>query len=186
MDTNDDVNIQNEEKYQHQSIEMSIATHLFHMHSTSPNLQSTDATLSESQIKITGLKYFTPWHHLDYTNCQHNIHTIEKCTIMNRILHILAYYQNMMGTLSPIKGIYEYKQTELKNYDIAMLMEDWYQLKNSHLKADNNYAFIMKIKHMHCNNVKQCKYTQRYYRDREKEIYLEHKTMDLKDLIVAD
>eukprot|EP01084_Bolivina_argentea_P181347 313206_1 len=119
----------------------------------------------------------------DYIDCQTN-HGIEKCNVAKRILHLLlCYQQNDSGEW------YEYL-TSLKNYNVAVFMEDWHQVKDNHLRGNDNNHSIEWIKNMmntECHDLKRCKYVSRYKRDRGNKLYdpMEMK-IDYKDMIIMD
>eukprot|EP01084_Bolivina_argentea_P083738 151603_1 len=137
---------------------------------------------SNSHI-ITNIEFVEP-HESDYISCKSK-HRIEECNVILRILHLLEYYQRHHNG-----EWYEYL-TSFKNYNIGIFMEDWYQVKNNHLREMDNSDFIEQVKHVmdiKCKDDQKCEYVGRYQRDRGNEFCdpiktgIDHKNIALMDI----
>ena len=123
----------------------------------------------------------------DYIECAMNNHDISNCNVMKRISHFLQFYEEQQFVDESI-SIYDHMQS-LDGYDISQFSEDWYQIKIHHLNKDkNNLDFLQDvIKNKDCDGSNQCKYVQRYSRDREKDkIEPKSKDFDVRNFILID
>eukprot|EP01084_Bolivina_argentea_P036314 67201_1 len=106
----------------------------------------------------------------DYVDCQSPNHHIADCNALQRIVHILSYYeqqqQNFSDNIEKIK-LYEYISLIMENYNIPMLMEDWYQCKNNHLRSKEGIGHVKSMLSIDCKNIDGCGYATRHRRNRE-------------------
>eukprot|EP01084_Bolivina_argentea_P176911 306052_1 len=119
-------------------------------------------------------------HHVEYIDCEINTHHVQDCNVLKRITHLLEYYQDNQNT-----QLYDYLSS-LENYDFPTFMEDWYQMKKTHLKDSDNINWIRSNISIQCNNVTKCIYVNRYSRNRENENFHLKKEIDYKNIIVTD
>eukprot|EP01084_Bolivina_argentea_P290790 499614_1 len=80
--------------------------------------------------------------------------------------------------------IFEYISS-LKNYDVSLFMDDWYQAKNNHLISEQVIEWItgkMQI----CDDASRCIYLQRHQRVRGKETYADNIEIDHKNILLRD
>eukprot|EP01084_Bolivina_argentea_P298520 514435_1 len=130
---------------------------------------------SNSQVK------FVQYRVSDYIDCQTKDHSVENCNVMQRILHLLIYYQQ-----HPQVEMYDYL-TLLDNYDIPTFLEDWHQAKNNHLRGKDGIAWVNNSINIKCAGIKGCEYVGRYQRDRGNDMYDNMKVeIDYKNIILMD
>eukprot|EP01084_Bolivina_argentea_P154906 270007_1 len=115
---------------------------------------------------------------------------ITNCNAIKRIMHLLEYYKSYQTALvkndAKIIPIYEYISS-LKKYNISIFMEDWFQCKKKHFKANNIDYFRDKIE-INCDNNASCIYLSRYQRDRDGDItvYGINEEFDHRNIILMD
>eukprot|EP01084_Bolivina_argentea_P083743 151610_1 len=115
----------------------------------------------------------------DYILCKNEF---SKCNALQRIVHLLKIHKTMNEL-----NIYDYIST-LKNYDVSILMEDWYQCKNNHFQSLKLIEWFMDNEEVNCNatNRQQCNYIQRHQRERGNEMYQNLKEIDHQNAILVD
>eukprot|EP01084_Bolivina_argentea_P116265 206607_1 len=124
----------------------------------------------------------------DYDNCGLSL---AHCNAMKRLRHLLKYYKHLTANNvskddKSIAKIYEYLKTVSNNYEIANVMDDWHHVKKTHLQNSLNINFFDKFKELKCLNKNKCICLNRYKRDRNKEVYDIHKSIDHKNRMLMD
>eukprot|EP01083_Nonionella_stella_P025952 71453_1 len=118
---------------------------------------------------------------------------IAKCNTIKRIIHALEYYKMHHMTLekdeASVIPLYEYISS-FKNYDISMLMEDWYRCKQNHLKTPKDIEYFQSIEAISCTHNASCIYVRRYQRHRDRSAVRDHhfknEETDAKNIILMD
>eukprot|EP01083_Nonionella_stella_P172233 590372_1 len=118
---------------------------------------------------------------------------ITKCNAIKRIIHALEYYKTYHMTLqsneASVIPLYEYISS-LKNYDISMLMEDWYRCKKNHIKTRRDIQYFRNNEAINCNHTRSCVYVRRYQRDRyrgtTRDYRVKNHETDTKNIILMD
>eukprot|EP01083_Nonionella_stella_P172234 590377_1 len=118
---------------------------------------------------------------------------IAKCNTIKRIIHALEYYKMHHMTLekdeASVIPLYEYISS-FKNYDISMLMEDWYRCKQNHLKTPKDIEYFQSIEAISCKHNASCIYVRRYQRHRDRSAVRDHhfknEETDAKNIILMD
>eukprot|EP01083_Nonionella_stella_P110329 322755_1 len=89
---------------------------------------------------------------------------ITKCNAIKRIIHALEHYKLYHMTLlsdeASVIPLYEYISS-LRNYDISMLMEDWYRCKKNHIKTRRDIQYFQKNEAINCHHTRSCVYVRR-------------------------
>eukprot|EP01084_Bolivina_argentea_P091701 165054_1 len=127
---------------------------------------------------------FIPPRESDYIDCQNNkTHNLKDCNLVKRIMHLLTFRQQHQKNAQ----IYEYLSS-MKNYDVATFMEDWYQVKNNHLRDDEGIDWIKHNANIQCDNINGCEYIDRHQRKRGNETYsnMKQTEIDYKNIILTD
>eukprot|EP01084_Bolivina_argentea_P001312 2423_1 len=148
-----------------------------------------DQTADGSQRDIAGFSEFIKPQHSDHIGCINGDHDLGQCNVMNRIIHLLIYYENYSDQKSlnskstDTTSIYEYLLSQ--NYDLATFMEDWHQLKNNHLRSKESVDWIKNHMDIRCNLIRECQYFRRNQRNRDNDIYnIVH--AEIVDVILMD
>eukprot|EP01084_Bolivina_argentea_P179935 310887_1 len=123
----------------------------------------------------------------DYQCCKDGDHEAQNCNVLRRILHLLTFCQQHQMDKRTHTQIYEYISS-LKNYDVPTFMEDWYQIKNNHLRGKNGVNWLHWIRNSQDNECDiECQYLRRHHRQRGNEVYFNKETNpDYKNIILMD
>eukprot|EP01084_Bolivina_argentea_P154905 270004_1 len=116
---------------------------------------------------------------------------ITNCNAIKRIMHLLEYYKSYQTALvkndAKIIPIYEYISS-LKKYNISIFMEDWFQCKQNHMKA-NGIDYFRNKSEINCDKNASCVYLRRYQRDRYDDINVygnNNENLDHENIILMD
>eukprot|EP01084_Bolivina_argentea_P317349 550210_1 len=142
-------------------------------HKETNHIRFNEEIKSQRQQYISFTPVFKEPLQSDYIVCSDDSHNFKECAVIQRIIHLLAYYKNFQSILHTNEStapIYEYIQS-LPNYGIAMFMEDWYQCKNLHLQMENEIDWFLDNKQINCSCNPKCVYVKRYQRERGNETY---------------
>eukprot|EP01084_Bolivina_argentea_P107591 192368_1 len=165
-----------------------------HMHAGNSTI-NTDEYILETKEEIDIISIFTGKtdnlkqicefkkpQNSDFTTCNNEEHDVSKCDVVQRIVHMLNYYDQQQRKTS---NIYEYLSS-LTKYDLATFMDDWYLTKNNHLVMESHMDWMRtNVSNIHCNN-KSCDYIRRYTRDRDQDIDPFGEHIDYKNMILID
>eukprot|EP01083_Nonionella_stella_P208093 755436_1 len=171
---------------------------------TSTNTQETTTPILEDPNPITHIntthsatnntqqrsKFVKP--QADDVLCNEQI-DITKCNAIKRIIHALEHYKLYHMTLlsdeASVIPLYEYISS-LRNYDISMLMEDWYRCKKNHIKTRRDIQYFQKNEAINCHHTRSCVYVRRYQRDRyrgtTRDYRVKNHETDTKNIILMD
>eukprot|EP01084_Bolivina_argentea_P159457 277713_1 len=125
----------------------------------------------------------------DYIACGQEEHTIERCNVTNRIIHMLYFYTQQQITLTSqslnIVPVYEYLSA-LPNYDVSIFMEDWHKCKTNHLRFPEDLKWMQNQELIQCNAQIKCGCNHRYQIERGNETYHNNTQFDHKNMILND
>eukprot|EP01084_Bolivina_argentea_P255377 429511_1 len=154
-----------------------------------PNQTEDEAFYDNMKTKKESSTDFKQWRESDYIACKDDVHHIEQCNVIKRIVNILDYYQRQKVQVphreSSKSVIYEYISV-FKNYNISRFMEDWYHIKTNHLKDEKTINRMVELFDFGCDKTNECSYIRRYERERSNDAYITNEKMDVKEFILMD
>eukprot|EP01084_Bolivina_argentea_P317603 550682_1 len=123
----------------------------------------------------------------DYMDCQEQ--DIINCNAIKRILHLLQYYNTIQKNKVEICDLMHQHLLQFTNYNISLVMEDWYHCKKTHFDNAKQIEKFLNEKDIRCVDKKSCDYLLRYKRDRSRNMvndYKVNKEIDYKKTILMD
>eukprot|EP01083_Nonionella_stella_P070942 190156_1 len=119
-------------------------------------------------------------------SCDDNV---ANCNAIKNIIHLLEFYKRHQTTLlnneESVIPLFEHISS-LKNYGIAIFMDDWYHCKTNHFKTAKDIRYFQSIEAINCDH-KSCVYVRRYERDRTRSPqHVLHEEIDYKNMILMD